>query len=379
LEQTLPAGTVYVAPALVEDELYLLVARPGRGSRVLRAPGSAAALPGQVDGLRRCLTAQLERYRQGFSIGAPERAALDGRLEALGDGCLGQVLRQALDDGGAAGERLVWVPDGVLHGLPVHALRHGGRYLVEGHAVVFTFGGSLFVHQARAGRRRRWGPALVCTESPAVLPAAAREGQGVAATFLRSKVLHGGRATRAAVRRSLRSAAAAHFACHACFDVRHPLAACITLPSGESWRALEWLGEPLDGLPLVTLSACRSAEVAPLVGREVFGLVTGLLGSGVRSVVAGLWPVADREALPLMWRFYRQRLTDDLPAALALAQRAALAEPHGSPLFWAAFALFGDPGALPAPGRWGRWWARWRQRRHARRFPIPGPQATEGA
>ena len=67
----------------------------------------------------------------------------------------------------------------------------------------------------------------------------------------------------------------------------------------------------------MTPSACRSAEVASLIGREVFGLVTGLLGGGVRAVLAGLWPVADREVRPLMWRFYRHRLVHELPTALA--------------------------------------------------------------
>jgi CHAT domain-containing protein len=162
-----------------------------------------------------------------------------------------------------------------------------------------------------------------------------------------------------------------HLACHAFFDGLHPLSACVGLPSGEPWRALDWLDEPLGGLPLVTLSACRSAEVAPLAGKEVFGLVTGLLASGVRGVVAGLWPVADREAQPFMWGFYRHRLLHDVPAALALAQRDSLKLPGASPLFWSAFAFFGDGGALPAPGRLTRWLARWRQRRHAEQYPTP--------
>jgi hypothetical protein len=79
--------------------------------------------------------------------------------------------------------------------------------------------------------------------------------------------------------------------------------------------------------------------------------------------------VADREALPLMWHFYRRRLTADLATALALAQRESLARSDGSPLFWSAFALFGDPSALPAPGPFRRWLARWLQVRHARHFP----------
>jgi hypothetical protein len=78
--------------------------------------------------------------------------------------------------------------------------------------------------------------------------------------------------------------------------------------------------------------------------------------------------VADREARPLMWRFYRHRLTADLAAALACAQREALSDPDSSPLFWSSFALFGDPSALPAPGPFRRWLARWLQVRHARHF-----------
>jgi tetratricopeptide (TPR) repeat protein len=377
LERALPPGTVYVAPTLAEEDLHLLVVRRGTGGTIITAPGTGGRLRRQLDDFRRCLTAQVERYRSGLPMGRPERDELDGRLTEFGRGPLGSALGQLLDTGSPTRERLVWVPDGELHGLPVHALRLGGRYLIEQHEVVHTFGGALLVHQAKA-KPRRGGRAVVVTESESVLPTARREGEGVAGAFFRKRILAGAGGSRDALRRQLPKARVAHFACHAYFDVRHPLAAAVGLPSEETWRALEWLDEPLDGLPLVTLSACRSAEVAPLVGREVFGLVTGLLGSGVRAVLAGLWPVADEETLPLMWLFYRHRLTADLATALARAQRQALADPGGSPLYWAPFALFGDAAALPAPGRWWRWWARWRQRRHARRFPVPlNPSATE--
>jgi hypothetical protein len=115
----------------------------------------------------------------------------------------------------------------------------------------------------------------------------------------------------------------------------------------------------------VTLSACHSGEVAPLIGREAFGLVIGLLGGGVRAVLAALWPVADAETRRLMWRFYQHRLLHGPPAALALAQREMLAA-NVSPLFWAPFALFGDPQALPPPTLWWRWLARLQQKRHRR-------------
>jgi hypothetical protein len=75
-----------------------------------------------------------------------------------------------------------------------------------------------------------------------------------------------------------------------------------------------------------------------------------------------------------MWSFYRHLLLEPLPSALARAQREALARTDGSPLFWAAFALFGDADAArPALRPW-RWLARWRQRRHARYCATRGWQ-----
>jgi tetratricopeptide (TPR) repeat protein len=381
LRRALPPAVLYAAPVLADEELYLLAVTRDGPPQVLRAAGSGKAVCAALEALRGCLGSQLERYRRGFPLGRPERTELDQRLEALGHGLLGALLAQALAGRQPRPRRLLWVPDGPLHGLPVQALRRDGRYLVEDCEVVWAFSGAMCVHQAFTRRQTRGAirPAVVVTETSAVLPEAAREGQGVAASFLWSRVLHGAAGTRQALRRLLARARAVHFACHAHFDGEHPLAAAVALPSQESLHALEWLEEPVKGLPLVTLSACRSAEVAPFMGGEMFGLVTGLLGGGVRAVLASLWPVADREALGLMWRFYRERLTSDLGTALARAQRAALTAGDGSPLFWAAFALFGDAAALPAPGPLWRWLARWRRERHGQRFPSPSASGDSHA
>jgi hypothetical protein len=370
VERILPPRTVFVAPVVLDDDLYLLAARCDRPARVIRGSGSAATLLEAVAQWRGCLTSQMARYEAGLSLGRPERAELDERLTELWRGPLGDALDQALDPLGGRVDRLLWVPDRALHGLPLHALRRRGRYLVQEVEVVWAFSGAQIVHQARTRyQTRSWfRPAVVVTETPAVLPEAVSEGEGVAASFWWPRKLHGAACTRPALSRQLARARVVHFACHSHFDSAHPLAARVDLPSGEKLRALEWLEEPVAGLPLVTLSACRSAEVAPLVGSEVFGLVTALLAAGVRAVLAGLWPVADRPARTLMWRFYRARLTADLGTALAQAQRESLADSRISPLFWAAFALFGDASALPAPGRFWRWFARWRQQRHSGKF-----------
>ncbi len=371
VRQVLAPGQVFVAPALAAggggggvgrsphprgNEAWLLACWPG-GTRLL----PLAHLDG-IDALRHAIDSQLRRYACGLGV---QRGPLDDALSALGDGPLGAALWRVRDE--AAARQIVWAPDGALHGVPLAALRRGGKYLVESASVVNTFGGSLLVHHARHPAPWRWGRAAVVTESAGVLPDAAREGDGVAASFWLSTRLHGKDATRAALQKVLPTAKCVHLACHSYFDAGDPLAARIGLPSGESWGVADWLGGGVAGLPLAVLSACRSAQAAPLHGREVFGLVAALLAGGARSAVAGLWPVADREAVPLMWAFHRHRITNAPGDALARAQREML---HLPPLFWAAFAFFGDPWVLPAPRGVWRWIAGWLRGRHARSFPL---------
>ncbi|MBI2803368.1 MAG: CHAT domain-containing protein [Planctomycetes bacterium] len=365
LQSQLDGGTVYVSPVALEDALFLLLLGRDR-AQVVPISCAIQSLARQVDTLRGCLHGQIARYRSGLSMGRAERRDLDECLADLGQSPLGAALATAL----RGQKRLLWSADGLLHGLPVSALRFGTRYLVETHEIAMTFSGSLSVYHARTRRRARgwWRPAVIVAEDSTVLPGAAREGDGVADAFFWSRTLRGAAGTRAALRQEFARARIVHLACHARFDEEQPLAAHLVLPSGEILLALECLDESLRDLPLVTLSGCRSGEVGSVLGGEVFGIVTGLLGGGVRAVLASLWPVADREATGLMWEFYRARMGADLAAALAHAQRSSLRRPESSPLFWAAFTLFGDPGPHSPPGWIGQLLTRWRQARHARKW-----------
>ncbi|HKB34849.1 MAG TPA: CHAT domain-containing protein [Gemmataceae bacterium] len=372
LQRALPRGAVYVAPALIGKDLFVLAVR-NRASRVFQYPDATAVIDRQLQGWRQRLLAQFRLYKKPSRLGPEHRCELDSCLQALGEGPLGTALQVVWTDG-APGERLVWSPGAGLAGLPVHALRRGGRYLIEDHEVVQAFCGGLFVQHARLCRPPRWRRrcALVVTGgAEKKLKLVEKEGEGVLAAFPgKSKHLRDGEATREAIRPLLQRVGVAHFACHAEFNQDEPLEARLKLPSGQEWRALGWRAEPFAGLSLVTLSACRSGEVATAAGGEVFGLVYGLLGAGVRAVIGGLWEIPDLETPPLMWRFYREPMTADLATALARAQRETLADEGSSPFFWAVFALFGDAAALPAPGWLGRWWARRRQRRHASLYPA---------
>jgi CHAT domain-containing protein len=369
LEQRLPREAVYVAPSLAGDDLVVLVVRPRRGGRVIRVAGAAPTMRDQTEAFRRALAEQLDRFRSASPLNQIHRSELDGLLSDFGRGPLGHAVATALAWGDEPAALLVWAPDAEFHGLPVSALRQSGRYLVEDASVVHTFSASLYTQQVRVRRHgwfrwRRRRLVVVAGSPDDSLGYAESEGRGILAAFAAGRLLRGGDATKAAVRALLPRARIVHFACHADIPSGRPHRARVELPSGERWYASEWPGEPIRDLPLVTLSACRSGEVASLFGREVFGLVSGVLGGGARAVVAGLWSVPDREAMNFMFAFYHHLMAHDPPTALAKAQREALRGSQSNPLFWSVFAVFGDPCALTPPFAAMRWWVRRRQARY---------------
>ncbi|MCY2991036.1 MAG: CHAT domain-containing protein [Planctomycetota bacterium] len=366
LERSLPSGSVFVSASIVEDEIFWLVVRPGKSFQIVRVP-DANAVTAQVRRLRQCIESQLRS-----SARSQERGELDKHLTALGEGPLGTALGQTLRSGEKVPERVLWIPDGDLSGLPLHAVRWKGRYLIETHEFVYDFSGSWVVYQAQASHRRRlrWGGPLMVVESPERLRFAEREAEGVAMHLAHSRILRRDQANRENIHRYLRRAKLLHVACHAHFDPHRPADAYVQLPSGESWHGVEWLNGDLLGMPLVALSACRTAQTSAVVGQEVFGLVSAALAGGAGNVLAGLWPVLDQDAVALMCRFYHHWLTQPASTALALAQREALADARSSPLAWAVFALFGDCRPCIGSRWWWRWWARFRQRRQESARPV---------
>lgn len=147
------------------------------------------------------------------------------------------------------------------------------------------------------------------------------------------------RANRKSVREAFRSARLVHIAAHASFDADDPLSSVLHLADGDvSARDLVGTWSTSE---LVVLSACESGAGAPILGDEVLGLAAELLRSGVRSVVASIWPVDDAATAFLMESFHAARMKGLSNArALAKAMSATRSEPGWSrPYYWAGFVL----------------------------------------
>jgi CHAT domain-containing protein len=104
---------------------------------------------------------------------------------------------------------------------------------------------------------------------------------------------------------------------------------------------------------LVTLSACNTG-VGKLQGEEgVTNLVEAFLVSGAKAVVASLWSADDTYTLALMERFYTHIAEGQDKAGALRHAKLDLLTKYGrqiSPYYWGAFVLVGDGGS-PIPLR----------------------------
>ena len=153
-----------------------------------------------------------------------------------------------------------------------------------------------------------------------------------------------------------------HFATHAVVRDDDPFSSFLAVgKTGQDdglLTAREIYGLRLDA-DLVVLSACRSGS-GRVIGDGIATFARAFIYAGAPSIVASLWDVADEPTNQLLPQFYRAWLGGASKArALRAAQLRLLSElragkvrietPAGlvslpeHPVFWAGFALIGEP------------------------------------
>jgi len=133
-----------------------------------------------------------------------------------------------------------------------------------------------------------------------------------------------------------------HIAAHAEANPGSPLDSSLILSPGRGFRlrARDLIDVPLTA-DLVTLSACRSSGARIYAGEGLVGLSWAFLYAGARSVVAGLWDVADESTAMLMDRMYAGLAAGKPPAtALHEARRSMLQTPYAKPYYWGPFQCY---------------------------------------
>jgi tetratricopeptide (TPR) repeat protein len=310
---------------------------------------------------------------QGRDSLAPRIARLRALLAAGGSAPVA-----ALEDLGAAlvapwwnllprgTQRLVLIPDDVLHHVPFDALPAGGAPL--GHRIAISLAPSLSTLALLRARPRlpHAGTVLVFADAPATasadpderrrdtgfhpLPGARREARRIERRVSGTEVFVGREATESALRERGGEATVLHLATHALVDERSPLKTWVALAPGGGHDGRLTPAEvavmPLRA-ELVVLSACRTATGRLLAGEGTEGLTAPFLAAGARAVVATRWDVSDAATAKVMERFYEE-LLEGRSAGDALHLATQDARARGEPMtVWAAFTLVGDPMASP--------------------------------
>ena len=254
---------------------------------------------------------------------------------------------------------VVIIPHGPLALIPFAALRdESGRSLIERHVLSFAPAASVFTY-TRDKHRRDAGltpqrALVVADPTPPEgsglegLPYAREEGRRVAAQLGRRgvvRLLVGGDATEAAVKRESGAFSILHFATHGLVAPDHPLASSLVFGAGSGEDGYLRVDEifSLDlTADLVVLSGC-STGLGKLTGDGIVGLTRAFLYAGTPTVVVSQWNVSDRATSQLMDLFYAElgRGTSKAQALRAAALAVRRQFPH--PAYWAAFEVVGEP------------------------------------
>lgn len=296
------------------------------------------------------LTAAVDEFR--FQMGRVEVdpdyvARHSQRLESRLRAALQQLyslllapLRPAL-----TAHRLLFVPFGPIHRLPLHALWDGDHYLIEQTECSYAPSASLAVfRQARHGCKPLQAWTGFAIADPAI-PAARREVERVARHFSRPTTYMEDAANRPNLWQAAAESDILHLATHGLFRPDNPFFSALKLADG--WVDVRELYRLPLSARLIVLSACESGVGEIAGGDEVVGLARGFLGAGRdpagRELIASLWNVHDATAANLMDHFYGALLatSQGRPAtALRTAQCEAIAQ-RQHPYYWAPFFVIG--------------------------------------
>jgi CHAT domain-containing protein len=246
------------------------------------------------------------------------------------------------------------VPHGLLHRLPLHALKLEGQYLIERNPVVYN--PSATVLKLCQSKRKNNSDGTPARQTAVIFGDSrgdrsdAREQAKRLAELFKVVPLLGNDVTKDAFRQNVVGKDIVHFVGHGQFDKAQPLNSGLQLTGKEVLTADEVFG--LRGLLhayLVTLSACETGINENRPGDELIGLTRAFLQIGTPSLLVSLWPVPQDSNAFLMEQFYSYLLND--PAILKVdALRQAMLETKNRPdkplwasfYHWAPFVLVGD-------------------------------------
>lgn len=330
IRATLPADTVLIEFFCIEDKILTCVLSRNDLQIV------PVTLRSRVQKLLQLLQFQISKFRLDPQyVSTFQDSLLDStkaHLKNLYQELLAPV-RDSIDD-----KHLVFVPHGLLHYVPIHALHDGEAYLADRFSISYAPSASIY-SICQTSSANTSGDSLIFGIADAQAPSILDEVEALQSILPRAKLFVGDDATQKVLEDRGPSSRIVHIATHGYFRQDNPMFSSIRL--GGSYLSLYDLYHLKLPAELVVLSGCATGLNVVKPGDEQIGLVRGLLQAGAQSLVLSLWDVHDSSTKEFMVAFYTH-LQQGLSKPRALqAAMLELREHYPHPYYWAPFLLIG--------------------------------------
>ncbi len=248
-------------------------------------------------------------------------------------------------------KRLVLVPYGGLHFMPLHAARDAsGTYLCDRFEICYS-PNAWFVNRNLTLPRTLAERILVVANPDGSLSSTEAEMNPLYSLFSEGVLLGPGEATLAAVMSGFAGAQGIHFSCHGTFvpgemdrtglwlSDKEFLSVRTLMPDGKDFHRKPYAPH----LRLAFLAACETGLDNWKPYEEPLSLATSFMATGATSVISTLWSVPNDAAVRLVPAFYTNLRALGLPMGLALRDAInAVRQEWPDPWYWAAYTLSGS-------------------------------------
>jgi CHAT domain-containing protein len=199
---------------------------------------------------------------------------------------------------------ICFIPNGILHDLPLHTLKLNGEYLIERNPIFYSPSSSILQYSLDKDISNIHLNKLnyVFGDSQGNLVASQREANFIA-EILKTKPFLGSAVTQEQIIKALQNGNMVHIAGHGEFAASDGLESGIYTAGQSKLLAKDMFGINSKA-NLVVLSGCETGVSERKGGDELFGMVRALLYSGVHSLMVSQWRVSDDSTEKLFTHFY---------------------------------------------------------------------------
>jgi CHAT domain-containing protein len=281
---------------------------------------------------------QIHKFRYGRDyVGRHQstlRAGVDRSLKALYEGLVAPLAHEL-----GEGRPLVFIPHGLLHYIPFHALYDGERYLVETH-LVYSAPSASVLKLCCERNTNDGGPALLLGVTDPSIPHVIEEVNGISYLLGQVSLYTGAQATLERLQTDAGRSKLIHIASHGLFRADNPLFSALRLADG--WLNVNDIYDLKLKARLVTLSGCETGMGLVAEGDELIGLSRAFFYAGAPSLVVSLWAVSDESTALLMKQFYEALQSGYCVAESLRCAQLGLMDRSPHPYYWASFNVTGD-------------------------------------